>query len=61
MPEVIIVGREGWMSKAVESCARGEISFASLCEAFAGAGYKTTGLFEMVRSADRTLTTKKQS
>lgn len=53
--ELALMARTETISDLVQQCADGEILFSgpnSLCQRAAQMGFKTTGLFEMVRAAE---------
>lgn len=55
MPEVTMVARTPKIAKLIEACADGALPFSgenSLCSMVAAMGFKTTSLYEMVRSVE---------
>lgn len=55
MVEIMLQARTPKISELVEACADGAIPFSgpdSLCSMVAAMGYKTTSLYEMVRSVE---------
>jgi hypothetical protein len=52
VPEVVLVARTPDVADLVEACAKKELPFDELCRRVAAMGYKTTSLYEMVRSVE---------
>ena len=56
MPEVTMVARAPKIAELIEACADGALPFSgenSLCGMVAAMGFKTTSLYEMVRSVEQ--------
>ena len=52
---VEIHARNETIAQLIQNCAERKILFGELCEKIAKMGYKTTGLFEMVVEARKSL------
>jgi len=49
---VVLVPREPSIAEWVQQCADGRMNFGELCARVSELGYKTTSLYEMVRSVE---------
>jgi hypothetical protein len=50
--EVVLVPRNETIAEWIQQCADGKLNFGELCARVSELGYKTTSLYEMVRSME---------